>query len=192
MADDNVGASSSADTPIQNEAGGHTRQGGQPAGEERRKSTRSGFKRHGSRYKARRRAVDILFEAEFRDQDPVYVVEQRRKLSQDPESGVLPVSDYTATIVSGVAENLDGIDSAIASHLSSTWRLDRIPAVDRAVMRVSTWELLHNEEVPPKVAVSEGIELASEYSTDVAPAYVNAVLDDIAGEVQRSQSNDES
>ena len=192
MADDNVGAPSCADTPIENETGDHTRQGDQSSAEKRPKSTRSGFKRHGSRYKARRRAVDILFEAEFRDQDPVYVVEQRRELSQDPESGVLPVSDYTATIVSGVAENLDGIDSAIASHLSSTWRLDRIPAVDRAVMRVSTWELLHNEEVPPKVAVSEGIELASEYSTDVAPAYVNAVLDDIAGEVQRSQSNDES
>ncbi|MEJ4112452.1 transcription antitermination factor NusB [Corynebacterium kroppenstedtii] len=150
------------------------------------------YKRHGSRYKARRRAVDVLFEAEFRDQDPVAVVEQRRRLACDPESGVLPVADYTATIVSGVAENLDGIDSAIASHLSSTWRLDRIPAVDRAVMRVSTWELLHNDEVPPKVAVSEGIELASDYSTDVAPAYINAVLDDIATEVQRARSTNES
>lgn len=146
-----------------------------------------GFKRHGSRYKARRRAVDILFEAEFRDEDPVKVVDQRRALATDPESGVAPIAPYTAEIVKGVAENLDAIDLAIASHLSETWTLERIPPVDRAVLRVSSWELLHNDSVPPRVAVSEGIELASQYSTDVAPAYVNAVLDDIASMKDKSE-----
>jgi N utilization substance protein B len=137
-------------------------------------------RRHGSRYKARRRAVDMLFEAEFRDIDPVEIVTDRVELSRDPANQVNPVPEYTGTIVRGVATALDGIDDAIARHLSSEWSLDRLPAVDRAVLRVSAWEILHNDDVPVKVAVSEGIGLAGEYSHDKAPGYVNAVLDGIA------------
>ncbi|AGP30839.1 transcription antitermination factor NusB [Corynebacterium terpenotabidum] len=137
--------------------------------------------RHGSRFRARRRAVDMLFEAEFRDIDPVEIVEDRRQLSQDPANQVAPVQEYTATIVAGVAAHLDGIDDAIAAHLSSEWTLDRLPAVDRAVLRVSAWELLHNfDDVPDKVAVDEGIGLAKEYGHDKAPGYVHAVLDGIS------------
>jgi N utilization substance protein B len=137
-------------------------------------------RRHGSRYKARRRAVDMLFEAEFRDIDPVEIVEDRVELSRDPANQVNPVPAYTGDIVRGVADGLDSIDDAIARHLSSEWTLDRLPAVDRAVLRVSAWELLDNDDVPVKVAVSEGIGLAGEYSHDKAPGYVNAVLDGIA------------
>lgn len=136
-------------------------------------------KRHGSRYKARRRAVDILFEAEFRDIDPVEIVEERVELSRDQDNRVKPVPEYTATIVTGVAENLDALDASIASHLSSEWRLDRLPAVDRAVLRVSAWEVMFNAEVPNRVAIVEGVELASEYSHDKAPGYVNVVLDGV-------------
>ncbi|MEJ5996826.1 transcription antitermination factor NusB [Corynebacterium sp. H130] len=137
------------------------------------------FKRRGSRYKARRRAVDILFEAEARDVDPVAVVEDRVELARLPEPPVAPVAPYTREIVKGVAEELDRIDETIAQYLAEDWTLPRIPAVDRAILRVSTWELLFNPEVPRKTAVAEGIELASEYSTDVAPPYINAVLDDV-------------
>lgn len=137
--------------------------------------------RHGARFRARRRAVDMLFEAEFRDIDPVEIVEDRRELSRDEANQVAPVNEYTAQIVGGVAENLDGIDGAIAGHLSSEWTLDRLPAVDRAVLRVSAWELLHNhDEIPEKVAVDEGIGLAKEYGHDKAPGYVHAVLDGIS------------
>lgn len=137
--------------------------------------------RHGARFRARRRAVDMLFEAEFRDIDPVDIVEDRRELSKDEANQVAPVNPYTAQIVAGVAEHLDGIDDAVATHLSSEWTLERLPAVDRAVLRVGAWELLHNhDDVPDKVAVDEGIGLAKEYGHDKAPGYVHAVLDGIA------------
>ncbi|QFQ02415.1 hypothetical protein CUROG_05220 [Corynebacterium urogenitale] len=139
----------------------------------------SKFKRHGSRYKARRRAVDILFEAEFRDIDPVEIVEERVTLSRDHDNQVKPVPEYTEQIVTGVAEHLDAIDDSIAMHLASEWRLDRLPAVDRAVLRVAAWEVLYNTEVPNRVAIVEGVELASEYSHDKAPGYVNVVLDGV-------------
>lgn len=123
----------------------------------------------------------MLFEAEFRDVDPVGIVEDRQELSKDEANQVAPVNPYTARIVAGVAESLDEIDDAIASHLSSEWTLERLPAVDRAVLRVGAWELLHNnDEVPDKVAVDEGIGLAKEYGHDKAPGYVHAVLDGIA------------
>lgn len=143
------------------------------------------YRRYGSRFKARRRAVDILFEAEFRDIDPVDISEERVKLSADPENNVKPVAEYTQHIVMGVAENLDAIDHAIAMHLSSDWRLERLPAVDRAVLRVSAWEILFNDSVDNKVAVVEGIELAAQYSHDRAPGYVNAVLDGVTREADR-------
>ncbi|WJY72758.1 hypothetical protein CAURIC_05610 [Corynebacterium auriscanis] len=141
---------------------------------------KNNYRRHGSRFKARRRAVDIIFEAEFRDLDPVKIVEERRDLSRDPANAVKPVPEYTATIVEGTATHLDAIDDAIALNLASEWRLDRLPAVDRAVLRVATWELLFNSDVPNQVAMTEGIELAAQYSHDKAPSYVNAVLDGVA------------
>ena len=142
------------------------------------------FKRHGSRYKARRRAVDILFEAEFRDIDPVEIVEERISLAKDSANQVKPVPEYTQQIVPGVATNLDALDEAIALHLSSDWQLERLPAVDRAVLRVAVWELKFNDDVPPQVAVVEGVELASEYSHDKAPSYIHAVLDGINKDLQ--------
>ncbi|RRO96554.1 transcription antitermination factor NusB, partial [Corynebacterium bovis] len=142
------------------------------------------YKRKGSRHKARQRAVDLLFEAEFRDVDPVEIAHERIELSRDQANQVRPVSDYTLRVVEGVATGLDEIDAAIAGHLSSEWSLDRLPAVDRAVLRVSVWELTENPEVPDRVAMSEGIALAEEYCHDKAPGYVNAVLDGIAREVR--------
>lgn len=145
------------------------------------------YKRRGARYRARRRAVDLLFEAEQRGVDPEELIEERLELARDMDSGVAPVAEYTEEIVRGVAAEIDGIDSTISSYLSPEWPLRRLPAVDRAILRVGTWELFHNPDVPPRVAVVEGVELASEYSTDVAPPYINAVLDaeaDIAGQAR--------
>ena len=147
------------------------------------------FKRRGARYKARRRAVDILFEAEFRDIDPVDIMEERAELAKDQENQIKPIPEYTSQIVPGVASNLDAIDDAIAVHLTSDWTLDRIPAVDRAVMRVAAWELMFNSDVPHRVALSEGIELASEYSHVKAPDYVNAVLDGVATDADAAMAD---
>ncbi len=149
--------------------------GEQPDGKSQRD-----WRRHGARYRARRRAVDILFEAEARDVDPVAIIEDRVELARQPESAVAPVSDYTRQIVAGAAEQLDGIDETIERYLSVDWELNRLPAVDRAILRVAVWELLHNPDVPKTTAVVEGVELASEYSNDAAPPYIHAVLDDVA------------
>ncbi|OFS22585.1 transcription antitermination factor NusB [Corynebacterium sp. HMSC04H06] len=137
-------------------------------------------RRHGARYRARRRAADILYEAENRDIDPVAIVQERKGLALEGEHGVAPIADYTAEIVQGVAEELDDIDDAIARYLADDWSLDRLPPVERAILRVSTWELLYNPEVPLATAVTEGVELASEYSHIKAAPYINAVLDDVA------------
>lgn len=143
------------------------------------------WRRHGSRYRARRRAVDILFESEARDVDPVSIVEERIHLSSQPEPQVAPIADYTRTIVAGAATELDRIDDTIERYLSENWQLDRLPAVDRAILRMSTWELLYNPDVPKGTAVVEGVELASEYSNDVAAPYIHAVLDDVAEIVEQ-------
>ncbi|WP_454980259.1 transcription antitermination factor NusB [Corynebacterium propinquum] len=145
--------------------------------------TRSDKRLHTKRYRARRRAADILYEAETRDLDPVAIVGDRVELAAWEQSPVPPVAEYTKEIVAGAAEKLDEIDELIARFLSQEWELGRLPAVDRAIMRVSAWEILFNAEVPAAVAVVEGVELASEYSTEAAAPYIHAVLDDIAQSV---------
>lgn len=131
-------------------------------------------KKLGARHKARKRAVDFLFEAEARDVDPVDLADERSQLAGRDDS-VAPVAPYTATVVEGVAENLDRIDQVIESHLQD-WTLDRLPAVDRAILRIAVWELFHATDVPPVVAVDEAVELAKELSTDDSPGFVNGVL----------------
>ncbi len=134
---------------------------------------RSSYKKLGARHKARRRAVDLLFEAEARDIDPADLLAEREQLSGD--DAVAPVNPYTRTLVEGVADDLDRVDGTIESYLQD-WTLERLPAVDRAILRVAVWELFHAAEVPPVVAVDEAVELAKELSTDDSPSFVNGVL----------------
>lgn len=137
------------------------------------------YKRHGARYRARRRAVDILFEAETRDLDPVAIVEDRAALAQDPANAVAPIADYTREIIAGAAENLDEIDDSIERFLSENWELSRIPAVDRAILRVATWEILYNDDVAAPISIANAMEMSTEYAGDNASPYIHAVLDDI-------------
>lgn len=138
------------------------------------------YKRHTARYRARRRAADILYEAENRDIDPVAIVEDRIALAREDRNAVAPIAEYTKVIIKGAAEELDVIDETIARYLSEDWELHRIPAVDRAILRVSVWELLFNPDVPTATAVVEGVEIASQYSNEQAAPYIHAVLDDVA------------
>ncbi len=132
----------------------------------------------GARRKARRRAVDVLFESEARDADPLAVIAERTRVAA-ADASAPPVTGYTVTMVTGVAENVDRIDDVIASHLRE-WRLERLPAVDRAILRVAVWELLHNPDVPPAVAVDEAVELTKQLSNEASPDYVNGVLGQVA------------
>lgn len=138
------------------------------------------YRRHGKRFRARLRAVDILFEAETRDVDPMAIIADRVELAVEPDNQVAPIDDYTREIIDGVSVELDNLDDTIEKKLSESWELDRIPAVDRAILRVSTWELLYNDDVPQKTAVVEGVEMAAHYGGDNASAYINGILDDVS------------
>ena len=126
------------------------------------------------RHQARERAVDLLFEAEARGISAAEVAESREALAEaDPEVSAL--NPYTVTVARGVSGDAAHIDDLISSHLQG-WTLERLPAVDRAILRVAVWELLHAEDVPEPVAVDEAVELAKELSTDESPGFVNGVL----------------
>ncbi|WP_328397100.1 transcription antitermination factor NusB [Nocardia sp. NBC_00416] len=135
---------------------------------------KSAYKKLGARHKARRRAVDLLFEAEARDIDPADLADERIELAA-LDQAVAPVHAYTRILVDGIAEELDRVDGTIESYLQD-WALSRLPAVDRAILRVAVWELLYAPDVPPIVAVDEAVELAKELSTDDSPGFVNGVL----------------
>lgn len=126
------------------------------------------------RHHARKRAVDLLFEAEARGLSPAQVADGRLALAEaDQEMATL--NPYTVTVARGVTEHTAHIDELIRSHLQG-WTLERLPAVDRAILRVAVWELLHADDVPEPVAVDEAVELAKELSTDESPGFVNGVL----------------
>jgi len=126
------------------------------------------------RHQARKRAVDLLFEADSRGMSPGEVADVRTALAE-VQPDVAPLHPYTATAARGVGEHIAHIDDLISSHLQG-WTLDRLPAVDRAILRVAVWELLFADDVPEPVAVDEAVELAKELSTDDSPGFVNGVL----------------
>ncbi len=126
------------------------------------------------RHQARKRAVDLLFEAEARGLTPVEIVEVRTALTEAKQD-VAALNPYTETVARGVGERTAHIDDLISSHLQG-WTLDRLPAVDRAILRVAVWELLYAEDVPEPVAVDEAVQLAKELSTDESPSFINGVL----------------
>ncbi len=133
--------------------------------------------KHRGRHQARKRAVDLLFEAEARGLTPAEVAEARDALA-DTEPDVTPLNPYTVTVAHGVTEQSAHVDDLISTHLQG-WTLERLPAVDRAILRVAVWELLHAEDVPEPVAVDEAVELAKKLSTDESPGFVNGVLGQI-------------
>jgi N utilization substance protein B len=126
------------------------------------------------RHQARKRAVDLLFEAEARGITPAEVAEARNALAHH-QADMAQLNPYTVTVARGVTEHQAHVDDLISAHLQG-WTLDRLPAVDRAILRVAVWELLHAEDVPEPVAVDEAVELAKQLSTDDSPGFVNGVL----------------
>jgi transcription antitermination protein NusB len=129
-----------------------------------------------ARSKARKRALDVLYESELRGADPVETLAAR--LAQaDP-----PIPEYAVTLVEGVVANRERIDAVLAA-LSGDWPLDRMPAVDRNVLRIGTYELLFcADSVPDGVVISEAVELVTALSTDESPKFVNGVLAKVAAD----------
>jgi transcription antitermination protein NusB len=122
-----------------------------------------------ARSKARKRALDVLFEAEARG-EPVLDLLAERSAAADP-----PVSEYAAELVRGVHPHAAAIDQLLAAHAQG-WTLERMPAVDRNILRIGTYELLWRDQVPDAVAISEAVALAGELSTDDSTSFVNGLL----------------
>jgi transcription antitermination protein NusB len=122
-----------------------------------------------ARSKARKRALDILFEAEVRG-EPVLELLAERAAAGDP-----PVSEYAAELVRGVQAHAEQIDALLDEHAQG-WTLERMPAVDRNILRIGAYELLWSADVPDAVAISEAVVLAGELSTDDSSSFVNGLL----------------
>jgi N utilization substance protein B len=138
------------------------------------------------RSKARQRALEILFEADLRGLDPRTVLAdtQARVRAQGPEGTIPQVQPYAATLVEGVLEHVDKIDDLLEEH-SEGWALDRMPTVDRNVLRIGVFELLWQTDVPDAVVLDEAVSLARLMSTDESPQFVNGLLARIAEVKQR-------
>ena len=128
-----------------------------------------------ARTKARKRAIDILFEADQRGANLSDVLAERIAMS----GRETPVHQYGIDIVRGVIDQWLSINVLI-SEAAKEWTMDRMPAVDRAVLRVATWEIVFNDEVPAAVAIDEAVELAASLSTTDSPTFINGVLGAIA------------
>jgi N utilization substance protein B len=122
-----------------------------------------------ARAKARKRALDVLYESEARGVDPMAVLEERVALAEPP------LNPYTTDLVRGVVEHRSRIDELITTY-SDGWSVARMPAVDRNVLRVGAYELLWSTEVPESVAISEAVELAGDLSTEGSATFVNGLL----------------
>ncbi len=128
-----------------------------------------------ARREARERALSLLYEAEAKGVAPAALIDD------------LPVAPdaFTASLVVGVGDRLEQIDGLISAHAIG-WALDRMPAIDRAVLRMATYELLASPDTPTAVILSEAVELAGGYSTEESGRFVNGVLSAISAQVRPS------
>jgi N utilization substance protein B len=126
-----------------------------------------------ARSKARKRALDILFEADSKSVPVPSVLAdhiRRREAASEPA-----LNGHTVALVEGIVEHQAAVDAAIAAAAEG-WSVDRMPAVDRAILRIGVFEVLFADDVPNGVAISEAVELATSLSTDESPAFINGVL----------------
>ena len=124
-----------------------------------------------ARSKARKRAIDILFEAEQRGLNARDLLAER--LAKPVTEA--PLNQYTADLVEGVVAHWTDINELLATY-SQGWTVERMPSVDRAILRLGAFEVLYSDEVPEGVAIAEAVDLATSLSTDDSPKFVNGLL----------------
>lgn len=122
-----------------------------------------------ARSKARKRALDVLYEAELRGTSALVTLAERLEQAEPP------VAEYTVDLVEGVTSHQERIDELLSTY-SVGWTLDRMPTVDRNLLRLGAFELLWQDDVPDAVAISEAVALARQLSTDDSPSFVNGLL----------------
>lgn len=124
------------------------------------------------RHDARRRAFDILYQADAAEADPGQVLEERQALGEG-------VNTFTRELVLGVAERMDELDALIGAHAEG-WTVTRLASVDRTLLRLACYEILYRDDVPAAVAIDEAVDAAKELSTEQSGGFVNGVLGKIA------------
>ncbi|MBM3691599.1 MAG: transcription antitermination factor NusB [Actinobacteria bacterium] len=126
-----------------------------------------------ARHKARKRALDVLYESEIKNL-PISEIWQQRTTEEGTTT-----NPYTEQLVLGIALNLDAIDQKI-TQVSTGWRLERMSPVDRSLIRIAAYEILFRADVDIAVAINESVLLAKEISSEEAPSFINGVLGAIA------------
>ena len=122
--------------------------------------------------------MDAVFAADLRKLNPVDLLRATEAEVADRQNQDA-IFGYATEIIEGIVTNYEAIDDALESA-SHQWKIDRMPTLDRAILRVATWELLFNDEVPDAVAISEAVEMAKEYSTEESGSFINGVLNQIS------------
>jgi len=137
-----------------------------------------------ARSKARKQALDLLYETDIRGTNLVETLVSRDVPAEGPDAR--PIRDYTKDLVNGVSENRRKIDELITTYAQG-WDMDRLPAVDRNILRLGIYEILWAKDVPTSVAIDEALLLAKELSSDDSSKYIHGVLGRIAS-IQESIS----
>jgi len=130
-----------------------------------------------ARSKARKQALDLLFETDIRGTNLVETMEARDIPAEGPDAR--PIRDYTRELINGVSDNRRKIDELITTYAQG-WDMDRLPAVDRNILRLGIYEILWSTTVPTSVAIDEALDLARELSSDDSSKYIHGVLGRIA------------
>ena len=130
-----------------------------------------------ARSKARKQALDLLYESDIRGTDLLQTLLTRDVVEEGPDAR--PIREYTKELVNGVSENRRKIDELITTYAQG-WDMDRLPAVDRNILRLGIFEILWSTEVPISVAIDESLALAIELSSDESSKYIHGVLGRIA------------
>lgn len=127
-----------------------------------------------ARSTARKRALNTLYEADEKGQDILSLLDERIKVP----GAQTPLPDYAIEIVRGVNEHLNDIDTVLDEH-STGWKVERMHVVDRNILRIATWEILYNDEIPEGVAINEALQLAKTLSDDNAIPFISGLLNAI-------------
>lgn len=127
-----------------------------------------------ARTKARKRAIDAIYAADLRKVSPIELLAVTEELAADRQNQE-PQFSYARQIIEGVVAHHDEIDDLLETY-SQGWALERMPNVDRAILRVGVWEILYGEETPDAVAIAEAVSVAKELSTDDSGAFINGLL----------------
>ncbi len=145
-------------------------------------SVSKAYSQHAERTLARKNALQIMYQGDILDKTPRELIDNAQLV---PETQGL--DDYALMLLDGCKENLEAIDELIVSA-SENWALDRMPMVDRALLRLSTYEMRYVEDVPVSVSINEAVNLAKEFGGDDSPRFINGILGRIATQLESEQA----